>query len=74
MIYNFIYHTACYGQIQQKTIDDIILIFLRKKDLTFHSNCLLKWQFAYNVKFSRKNKKDIIKMSSAEIFTQHAKH
>ena len=31
-------------------IDDIFLIFTRKQGLTFHANCLLRRQFAWNVK------------------------
>ena len=46
--------------------DKLIILFLilpRKQDLTFHANCLLRRQFAWNVKscFLGKNKKNISK-------------
>ena len=34
----------------RRQIDDIFLIFPRKQDLTFQANCLLRRQFAWNVK------------------------
>ena len=47
--------------------------FFRKYVLTFNADCLLRRQFAFNVKtyFFKKTKKKI-KMSSAEKVTQHA--
>ena len=55
------YHSLSIFSRQQ--IDDIFLIFPRKQDLTFHANCLLRKQFAWNVKsfFLGKIKKNISK-------------
>ena len=38
------------GIFSRRQIDDIFLIFPRKQDLTFHANCLLRRQYAWNVK------------------------
>ena len=56
-----LYHSL--GIFSRRQIDDIFLIFARKQDLTFHANCLLRRQFACNVKscFLGKNKKNISK-------------
>ena len=43
-----LYHSL--GIFSRRQIDDIFLIFPRKQDLTFHANCLLRRQFAWNVK------------------------
>ena len=43
-----LYHSL--GIFSRRQIDDIFLIFPRKQDLTFHANCLLRRQFACNVK------------------------
>ena len=43
-----LYHSL--GIFSRRHIDDIFLIFPRKQDLTFHANCLLRRQFAWNVK------------------------
>ena len=42
-----LYHSL--GIFSRRQIDDIFLIFLRKQDMTFHANCLLRRQFAWNV-------------------------
>ena len=42
-----LYHSL--GIFSRRQIDDIFLIFPRKQDLTFHANCLLRRQFAWNV-------------------------
>ena len=42
-----LYHSL--GIFSRRQID-IFLIFPRKQDSTFHANCLLRWQFAWNVK------------------------
>ena len=57
--------------IQQTKIDNIFLIYLRKQDLIFHTNCLhcMKCQILFSVK-----KEKYFNMSSAETFTQSAKH
>ena len=52
------------------------IFFSRSYALTFHANCPLRRQFAWNVKayYLEKNKeKKYFKMSSAVIITQHAK-
>ena len=52
--------------------DDILkcFTFRRKKDLTFYANCLLRRQFAWNVRSyflgKKKKSKNIINLSSAE--------
>ena len=38
------------GKFSRWKTDDIVLIFPRKQDLTFHANCLHWRQFAWNVK------------------------
>ena len=43
-----LYHSL--GIFSRRQIDDIFLIFPSKQDLTFHANCLLWRQFAWNVK------------------------
>ena len=43
-----IYHSL--DSFSRRQIDDIFLIFPRKQDFTFHANCLLRRQFAWNVK------------------------
>ena len=43
-----LYHSL--GIFSRRQIDDILLIFPRKQDLTFHPNCLLRRPFAWNVK------------------------
>ena len=42
-----LYHSL--GIFSRRQIDDIFLIFPRKQDMTFHANCLLRRQFAWNV-------------------------
>ena len=56
-----LYHSP--GIISKRRIDDIFLIFPRKQDITFHANCLLRRQFAWNVIscFLGKNKKNVSK-------------
>ena len=51
------------GIFSKRQIDDIFLIFPSKQDLTFHANCLLRRQFAWNVKscFLGKIRKNISK-------------
>ena len=51
------------GQIQQATNCWHFLFFRKEKVLSFHANCLKRWQFAWNVKsyFLKKNKKNISK-------------
>ena len=53
---------------QQTTLENILFIFPRKQDLTFHVDCLQCRQTALNVKFCflGKNKKNIINFLSAE--------
>ena len=67
-----LYHSL--GVFSRWQIDDIFLIFPRKQDMTFHANCLLRRQVAWNVIscFLGRIKKHF-KMSSAENFTQSAK-
>ena len=65
------------GRFSKYQTDDIFLIFLKKKNRTWHfmQNCLIKKQFARSLKsyfLGKWEKKKYIKMSSAEIFTQHA--
>ena len=43
-----LYHSL--GIFSRRQNDVIFLIFPRKQDLTFHANCLLRRQFAWNVK------------------------
>ena len=43
-----LYHSL--GIFSRRQTDDIFLIFSRKQDLTFQANCLLRRQFAWNVK------------------------
>ena len=43
----YLYHSL--GIFSRWQIDDIFLIFPRKQDMTFHANCLLRRQFAWNV-------------------------
>ena len=43
-----LYHSL--GIFSRWQTDDIFLIFPRKQDLTFQANCLLRRQFAWNVK------------------------
>ena len=43
-----LYHSL--GIFSRRQVDDMFLIFPRKQDLTFHANCLLRRQFAWNVK------------------------
>ena len=52
-----LYHSL--GIFCRRQIDDSFLIFPRKQDLTFHTNCLLRRQFARNVQscFLRKIRK-----------------
>ena len=63
--------------LQQTTNWHISYLFSKKKKafIDIHAYCILRRHFAWNVKpcFLRQNKKNILKMSSAEIFTQHAK-
>ena len=47
LAYINLYHSL--GIFSRRQIDDIFLIFPRKQDLTFHANCLLRRQFAWNV-------------------------
>ena len=42
-----LYHSQ--GIVSRRQIDDIFLIFPRKQDMTFHANCHLRRQFAWNV-------------------------
>ena len=48
LAYFNLYHSL--GIFSRRQNDDIFLIFPRKQDLTFHANCLLRRQFAWNVK------------------------
>ena len=48
LIWLNLYHSL--GIFSRRQTDDIFLIFPRKQDLTFHANCLLRRQFAWNVK------------------------
>ena len=43
-----LYHSL--GIFSRRQTGDIFLIFPRKQDLTLHANCLLRRQFAWNVK------------------------
>ena len=43
-----LYHSL--GIFSRRQNDVLFLIFPRKQDLTFHANCLLRRQFAWNVK------------------------
>ena len=51
------------GKFSRRQIDDIFLIFPRKQALIFHANCLLRRQFACNIKayFLGKIRKNISK-------------
>ena len=71
-------HFKCYslyhslGLFSRRQIDDI---FPRKQNLAFHANCLYWRQFAWNVKICFLGKyEQYLNMSSAENFTQRAKH
>ena len=49
---------------------DIVHIFSRKQDLTFHANCLNPMEticMKCQILFSEKNKKNIINLSSSEL-------
>ena len=48
ILYINLYHSL--GIFSRWQTDDIFLIFPRKQDLTFQANCLLRRQFAWNVK------------------------
>ena len=62
-----LYHSS--GIFSRRQTDDIFFIFPRKQDLTFHANCLLRRQFAWNVKFCflGKIRKNISKCRLVEI-------
>ena len=73
-----LYSTLALSTLWTKSADVKFMVFFlffpRKHDLTFHANCLLETIcMKCQVLFSGESKK-YFKMSSAQLFTQHAKH